>query len=42
METNNDKLQELSRTAAMTFVLARAFNLWNNRLENQGSTVLKI
>ena len=35
METNNEKLQELSRTAAMTFVLARAFNLWNNRLESQ-------
>lgn len=28
-----DKFTELSRTAAMTLVLARAFNLWNERLE---------
>ena len=29
----DSKIMELSRTAAMTMVLARAFNLWNERLE---------
>lgn len=32
---NKEKaLDELSRSAALTFVLARAFNLWNARLED--------
>lgn len=31
----DEELERLSRIAAMTFVLARAFNLWNQRLESQ-------
>lgn len=35
---NKEKaLDELSRSAALTFVLARAFNLWNKSLENTAS-----
>lgn len=30
---SDDKFTELSRTAAMMLVMARAFNLWNKRLE---------
>lgn len=35
MTTQEQKIQKLSRTAALTFVLARAFNLMNHELERQ-------
>lgn len=31
--TREKQIEVLSRTAAVTFVLARAFNLWNKKLE---------
>lgn len=33
MKTKEEKLEEISRVAALMFTTARAFNLWNSQLE---------